>query len=186
MGFSAVASAVAAAATVGGTAYSIDQSREAQDKQNEAAKKEQQQAAIENARRRRRAIAQQRIQQGQINNAGAVSNTIGSSGPQSAAGSLAGDVGTGLASFENQITANNQRLSFLSAASDAQANAQLGSTISQIGQTLGGTDWSQFGGGSDGGSPTTNSTQSAVPSGPPGQSFGYGSYRSGVTFNQIN
>lgn len=136
---SGIAAAVGTAVSVGTTIAAQERQEEAQEEREQAAARKRAQAEVENARKRRRAVAQQRIQQGQIANNAALSNTQGSSGVLGGAGALASDFGSGLASFDNAIASNQAINDNLSAASSLQADASRISTYGQLASsTLGG------------------------------------------------
>ena len=173
-----IAAAVGTAVSVGTTIAAQNKQEDAMDEQNEAAARKQAQTEVENARKRRRAVAQQKIQQGQLNNSAALSNTQGSSGALGGAGALASDFGSGMASFDGAIASNQAINDNLSAASALKADASRISTYGQLtSSVLGGP--SQAGAsfanadlfGSSGGA-SSSTGQSLADSGIGGVSFG--------------
>lgn len=128
------------AASIGGTAYSIDRQRAAERAQERAAKIEKRRVAIQNARERRRASAQAQIQRSQIA-AQSAAQGFSSSGSQQATAAINSQLAGNL-SFNEQlsrmnIASINQQQSAQSALTQASYGQAIASLPSSLGMGMG-------------------------------------------------
>jgi len=127
---------VAIGAMVLGTAGSLYNTNQARKQSKEAARAEQRRAEVQNIREVRSQVRAARMAQASIANAGAVSNTLGSSGVQggiaSVGGQLAGNLG-----YMSDIARENTSI-FNSSVKAAQysSNAAMFGQIGQLGSTI--------------------------------------------------
>lgn len=124
------------AAVVAGTAGSIYSTNEARKSSKEAARAEQRRAEVQNVREVRSQVRAARLAQASITNAGAVSNTLGSSGVQGGVASVGSQL-SGNLNYMSDIARENTTIfdATVKAAqhtSNAAMFGQIGSAASTI------------------------------------------------------
>lgn len=134
--------ALLALATVGATAASIQQTRQAGKQAKRQFEAEQRKAEIENVRNVRQQVRQARLAQAAMLNTAAVGNTMGSSGVLGGMSSIGSQLQGNLGFMSDIATENTAISSAAISAAGASSRAQV---FGQIGQ-LAGTIFSDMGG----------------------------------------
>lgn len=139
---------------VGGTAYSIQQQRQAAKAQRRAQQMEQRKQELQQVRERRNQVRQARIAAARLTQGGINAGTGQDSSVASGVTSVQSQLSSNLAFLDNSAELTRAQSMYLQKAGTAQSNANIGASVASLGGTI-------FSMGSGGGGKTTTTKASS-------------------------